>query len=56
MEMFGVVFEKQGDYYNYEEILLSVFNEDVEVILCEVVYELERLELSKEVVEFLVSK
>ena len=56
METFGAVPEKQGDHYNHEETLPSVSNEDVEVTSCEVVHELERLELSKEAVEFLASK
>lgn len=56
METFGAVPEKQGDHYNHEKTLPSVSNEDVEVTSCEVVHELERLELSKEAVEFLASK
>ncbi|PFX25653.1 hypothetical protein AWC38_SpisGene9708 [Stylophora pistillata] len=55
MKTFDTVPEQQDDHFNHEfgEKLPSVSNEDVEVTPCEGVHELEKLEVSKDVVEFL---
>lgn len=48
--------ENSGEEFHNEATLPSLSNEDVHVTSCEPIHELERLDLSKEAVEFLASK